>query len=97
MAGSLVLVLITFSNEKELKQKCSFSSRFLTTTITDLNVLFQSSLTEARPFTTVIAMRVIKFFFVFALLLCLMEPSLVVAQRGGGGGGGRHGIRFAVI
>ena len=66
-------------------------------TITDLNVLFQSSLTEARPFTTVIDMRVIKFFFVFALLLCLMEPSLVVAQRGGGGGGGRHGIRFAVI
>ena len=50
---------------------------------------------QARPLTIVVAMRGIKFVFLFALLLCSMGTYLVVAQ--GRRTGYSNAIRFAVI
>ena len=72
----------------------SFCFRVLTTTISfDEMSYFRAAQREARPYTTVTAMRLINFVFVL-LLLCLMEPCWVLAQERPGCKGR---IRFAVI
>ena len=64
--------------------------------------IVQINFKPARPFTIAMNMRLLKFFVMFAFLLCLMEPCFLKAEgkphwSGITGGGSDLRIRFTAI